>query len=269
MKSLHGIILELYEKHKDYVQNCKTQRTIKQEYAYRVNRYQLNQAVQKYEKLADNIKLIRTKVQELESCDFPRDYINSEERRILDWHFANLEYATATPMNQLSLKHWDQDDPYEFTGPQISIKNGFSCIPYALAEGIEVKLNSVVRSVKMIQNGVEIETVNIDKYNHQFDSKGLGKKLKQATPTTFFADAVLCTVPLGVLKNSILPKNSSAENNSSKQNCNPNQIEFQPPLPEYKVGAITKLGYGNLNKVRYNIVKIILILFSLEGCTYI
>jgi Flavin containing amine oxidoreductase len=42
--------------------------------------------------------------------------LSSEDRQILDWHFANLEFANATPLQELSLKHWDQDDDFEFIG---------------------------------------------------------------------------------------------------------------------------------------------------------
>lgn len=35
-------------------------------------------------------------------------YLSSRDRQILDWHFANLEFANATPLSTLSLKHWDQ-----------------------------------------------------------------------------------------------------------------------------------------------------------------
>ena len=52
------------------------------------------------------------------------------------------------------------------------------------------------------------------------------------------ADAVLCTLPLGVLKQSI-GTNPSA----------PNTVSFNPPLPQWKADAITRLGFGNLNKV--------------------
>lgn len=41
-------------------------------------------------------------------------YLSSSDRQILDWHFANLEFANATPLQNLSLKHWDQDDDYEY-----------------------------------------------------------------------------------------------------------------------------------------------------------
>ena len=38
------------------------------------------------------------------------------ERRLLDWHFANLEFANAAPLRTLSLRTWDQDDPHEMQG---------------------------------------------------------------------------------------------------------------------------------------------------------
>ena len=43
-------------------------------------------------------------------------------------------------------------------------------------------------------------------------------------------DAVLVTVPLGVLKKG--------------------DLRFNPPLPERKLGAIQRMGFGTLNKVR-------------------
>jgi hypothetical protein len=45
----------------------------------------------------------------------------------------------------------------------------------------------------------------------------------------FFADAVLLTVPLGVLKS--------------------NTLTFNPPLPSWKTDTIARLGFGVLNKV--------------------
>jgi lysine-specific histone demethylase 1 len=47
-------------------------------------------------------------------------YMNIENRQVLDWHFANLEFANATPLSYLSLKHWDQDDEFEFTGSHMT-----------------------------------------------------------------------------------------------------------------------------------------------------
>ena len=33
---------------------------------------------------------------------------NFKFRRLVDWHIANLEYANATSINELSMKNWDQ-----------------------------------------------------------------------------------------------------------------------------------------------------------------
>lgn len=52
-------------------------------------------------------------------------------------------------------------------------------------------------------------------------------------------DAVLCTLPLGVLKQ------CTASNTQGV----PNTVQFVPPLPDWKVAAIQRLGFGNLNKV--------------------
>jgi Flavin containing amine oxidoreductase len=54
--------------------------------------------------------------------------------------------------------------------------------------------------------------------------------------TTYKGDAVLITLPLGVLKESL---RSNGVNN----------ITFSPPLPDWKTAAIHRLGFGNLNKV--------------------
>ena len=52
--------------------------------------------------------------------NFSDVYLSSRDRQILDWHFANLEFANATPLSLLSLKHWDQDDDFEFSGSHLT-----------------------------------------------------------------------------------------------------------------------------------------------------
>ena len=75
------------------------------------------------------------------------------DRQILDWHFANLEFANATPLTDLSLKHWDQDDDFEFSGSHMTVRNGYSCAPAALAEGLDIRLNTAVRHVRYNRAG--------------------------------------------------------------------------------------------------------------------
>ena len=151
-------------------------------------------------------------------------YLSSRDRQIVDWHFANLEFANATPLTNLSLKHWDQDDGFAFTGSHLTVRNGYSCVPVALSEGLDIKLNTAVRQVRYSQSGCEVTTSNAR--NH-------------TNPVTYKADAVLCTLPLGVMKQAI------AQNSATLSNT----VSFNPPLPDWKVESIKRLGYGNLNKV--------------------
>ena len=54
-------------------------------------------------------------------------YLGPLDRQVLDWHFANLEFANATSLDTLSLRHWDQDDEFEFAGNHLY---GFNFINY-------------------------------------------------------------------------------------------------------------------------------------------
>lgn len=60
-------------------------------------------------------------------------YLSSKDRQILDWHFANLEFANATPLSNLSLKHWDQDDDFEFTGNHLTGRTFLFCSKFTVA----------------------------------------------------------------------------------------------------------------------------------------
>uniref|UniRef100_A0A3Q1F6J5 Lysine-specific histone demethylase n=1 Tax=Acanthochromis polyacanthus TaxID=80966 RepID=A0A3Q1F6J5_9TELE len=116
----------------------------------------------------------------------------------------------------MSLFMFPQDDDFEFTGSHLTVRNGYSCVPVALAEGLDIKLNTAVRQVRYTASGCEVIAVNT-----------------RSTTQTFIykCDAVLCTLPLGVLKQQ------------------PPAVQFVPPLPEWKTSAIQRMGFGNLNKV--------------------
>ena len=89
-------------------------------------------------------------------------YLSLRDRQILDWHLANLEFANATPLSALSLKHWDQDDDFEFTGSHMTVCNGFSCVPAALAEGLDIRLNTAVRNVKYTRQGLCVSVIMLE-----------------------------------------------------------------------------------------------------------
>lgn len=251
LKKLHSIQEALVEKHKKFTAS-KVQRTAHQEYTFRMTRYDMQSNMVKYQACKANIELLEEKIAKLEQIELPSQYLSPLDRRILDWHYANLEFATSSQLDALSMAHWDQDDPYTFDGPLLSVKSGFSTMAHSLADGVDVKLGVVVRGVKQTSSGVQVETVKIDSNHLVHDPKVLAKKLSTSPVTNYQADAVLCTLPLGVLKNSVgavKVKEDEKDGAESKHQPCPNSIQFSPPLPKRKVDAIQRLGYGNLNKV--------------------
>lgn len=182
-----------------------------------------NLSIAKLESLKANAESLEAKLKELESNPPSDVYLSSNDRQILDWHFANLEFANATPLQNLSLKHWDQDDDFEFIGSHTTVKNGYSCVPIALTEGLDIRVNTAVKKIRYFPGGVEVTAENL--------------KTNNAT-VTYKADLVLCTLTLGVLKIAI-----------SKETNQDNTVQFEPPLPQWKQQAIQRLGFGNLNKV--------------------
>ncbi|CAD7081487.1 unnamed protein product [Hermetia illucens] len=90
--------------------------SIEHEFKIRLTQYEWNKAWAELEGINSQEESFSAKLKELE-LNPPSDvYLSSKDRQILDWHFANLEFANATPLNNLSLKHWDQDDDFEFIG---------------------------------------------------------------------------------------------------------------------------------------------------------
>lgn len=141
------------------------------------------------------------------------------ERRVMDWHFAHLEYGCAALLEEVSLPNWNQDDVYGgFGGAHCMIKGGYSAVVESLAEGISIYLDHVVTDISYRPKDCET-------------NMSLHKRVKVSTSNgkEFSGDAILVTVPLGCLK---------AET-----------IKFSPPLPQWKYLSIKRLGFGVLNKV--------------------
>ncbi|KAI5639469.1 flavin containing amine oxidoreductase domain-containing protein [Phthorimaea operculella] len=88
----------------------------------RLNR-EMNQLCNEYDALVTQNASMEDKLTQLESNPPSSVYLSVRDRQILDWHFANLEFANATPLGNLSLKHWDQDDDFEFTGNHLTGMN--------------------------------------------------------------------------------------------------------------------------------------------------
>ena len=135
--------------------------------------------------------------------------------RLINWHFANLEYANAANVDKLSLKGWDQDIGNEFEGEHAQIVGGYQQLPRALwrhPEPLDVRTNKAVKSIKYSAVGSQGKaTVTCED----------GEPIE--------ADKVVMAAPLGVLKEQ--------------------SIQFDPPLPQWKKDSIRRMGFGLLNKL--------------------
>lgn len=141
------------------------------------------------------------------------------ERRIMDWHFANLEYGCAAELKEVSLPYWNQDDVYGgFGGPHCMIKGGYSTPLEALGEGLDIHFGQTVTDIKYrVTEGKLKGEVKRD------------VKVVAESGEEFLGEAVLVTIPLGCLKNE--------------------SVRFDPQLPDWKLASIKRLGFGVLNKV--------------------
>ncbi|KAK6330271.1 hypothetical protein TWF730_004766 [Orbilia blumenaviensis] len=141
---------------------------------------------------------------------------DARDLRLFNWFQANLEYGNAVEVNGSSLEHWDQDDGNEPAGAHTMIMGGYSEVAKGLSSTpseLKVRLDHVVKRI------------TYDPKN----KRGKGVTLEFADGTSFKADKVVVTLPLGVLKRE--------------------GVEFDPPLPRAKRDAIKRLGFGLLNKV--------------------
>ncbi|KAJ6392381.1 hypothetical protein OIU77_026191 [Salix suchowensis] len=141
-----------------------------------------------FNKLLDRVcKLRHAMIEEVKSVDvnlgtaleaFRHVYKVAEdpqELMLLNWHLANLEYANASLMSNLSMAYWDQDDPYEMGGDHCFIPGGNDNFVRELAKDLPIFYEKTVESIRYGVDGVIVY------------AGGQG----------FRGDMVLCTVPLG------------------------------------------------------------------------
>lgn len=78
------------------------------EFRFRLKSKELNSNFKEWDELIKQQKEIEQKLDNLETHPPSDVYLSSRDRQILDWHFANLEFANSSPLNKLSLTQWDQ-----------------------------------------------------------------------------------------------------------------------------------------------------------------
>ena len=141
--------------------------------------------------------------------------LTDRDFRLLNWHIANLEYSNATNMANLSLGGWDIDAGNEWIGKHTMIVGGYQRVARGLLHcpsKLDIRTNTPVKAV-----------------NYQSDRPSGPATVVCEDGSVIEADYVVSTIPLGVLKHG--------------------DIEFNPPLPDWKLGSVDRLGFGVLNKV--------------------
>ncbi|KXX82855.1 putative lysine-specific histone demethylase 1 [Madurella mycetomatis] len=141
--------------------------------------------------------------------------LTAQDFRLMNWHIANLEYSNATNYNQLSLQGWDIDAGNEWEGNHSMVVGGYQSVPRGLMHlptPLDVRQKSPVSKITY-SSGSPIGPATVE------CEDGF----------TVEADCVVSTIPLGVLKHG--------------------NVKFEPPLPAWKSDAISRLGFGVLNKV--------------------
>lgn len=128
------------------------------------------------------------------------------DRRVARWLSAYVAGYAGGDASEVSAQSWFGGEG-EIPEENHLLAQGYNAITDLLARGLDIRLRQVVRAVRLAGDGVVVATA------------------EQA----FFADRVVCTLPLGVLKRG--------------------DVEFDPPLPAAHQGAIARIGNGLLNKI--------------------
>jgi len=135
--------------------------------------------------------------------------------RLINWHVANLEYSNAITCNKLSLGGWDLDAGNEWEGKHTMVTGGYQQVP---------------RGLMNCPHPLNVERKrNVKRIVYSSGETTTPSKIEFEDGEIIEADYIVSTIPLGVLKQ--------------------NNIQFEPPLPDWKKGAIQRIGYGVLNKV--------------------
>ncbi|XP_049360107.1 probable polyamine oxidase 5 [Solanum verrucosum] len=135
---------------------------------------------------------------------------------------------TYTSANDLEMLDFNAEKEYcMFPGEEITIARGYLSVIESLASVLPPGLIQLGRKVTKIEWQPD-ESLEIENGNNKPPVK-----LHFADGSIMYADHVIVTVSLGVLKQGI------------REDCG----MFNPPLASFKTEAITRLGFGVVNKV--------------------
>jgi hypothetical protein len=192
----------------------------------RCYRRDLKIAIEKFKTKTAEIDTQRMHYKELLRAEPCQVYMNAHDKTIVNFHKANLEYANGCPLHKVSLEYWDADDEWDLDGSHFMVKGGYGKVTNVISDAIKdiTKKSHLVTNIEIIDGGVKV--------------KGIQEGVPDKPEFEEKAAAVICTLPLGVLK-------CSLENPAVKDNL---RVTFTPPLPKWKTKAIENMGFGSLNK---------------------
>lgn len=197
----------------------------------------LDIALKEYKLLIQQEQEILSKISYMTEAPPSDTYLSLSDRHLLDWHFAELEYALGCPINKLGMYY--EDDEAIFDGSHWMLVHGFNTIVEAMRNELDIQTGTAVRKITVGKNGCKVLTYQPDQTYSPY--------------VEYTADAVLCTLPLGVLQDSIVPSQQAAADaradapRTNQKGYQP--VIFSPPLPKWKTQAYNRLGCGNLNKI--------------------
>ncbi|MGV3524968.1 MAG: flavin monoamine oxidase family protein [Candidatus Sericytochromatia bacterium] len=146
----------------------------------------------------------RSVKQRVAACKAKLRLSAGDQQRLDFWVRSEIEQEYAGDQALLSSRWYDAAKT--FPGDDVLFRHGFAQLTQHLAQGLSLHLGQRAERVVWNQQGVSVET----------------------TGSTYTADRVLITLPLGVLKTG--------------------ELAFTPALPSAKQAAIRQIGMGLLNK---------------------
>jgi monoamine oxidase len=158
----------------------------------------------------------------------------NRESMLFQYHLATgAEFNTAGPVTQLSA--WNYDDDSQYSGTELVWAQGYKVMYEALQSGA-VRVNDGSSTLQVAAVASASRQPILVTYNKRVTSvtySSTGVVLTTADGSTYNADYVIITIPLGVLK--------STDASS--------RVTFSPALPPATANGISQLGFGNVVKI--------------------
>ncbi|MBP0465768.1 FAD-dependent oxidoreductase [Roseomonas sp. PWR1] len=128
------------------------------------------------------------------------------EKRVARWLSSYVAGYAGGDASEVSAQAWFGGEG-EIPEENHLLAQGYNAITDLMARGLDIRLRQAVRAIRLVGSGVVVATQS----------------------EAFFADRVVVTLPLGLLKRG--------------------EVVFDPPLPAGHQGAIARIGNGLLNKI--------------------